>query len=233
MRDPAERRRRQAQRGRAPRSRRSGPRSTGDQLPGRPGSRPRPPRSRTPRDYAGTYAGDDGRTLVVEGDEDGLAISIGPVSARLERDPLVADPGWIVPGRAPGVRAVPARVPARRRRPRRRGLPRRHVVPGRALPGARTRGTAGGVAPASGHLPQRRPLERRCSGSSCGRAAGDPLARRMPATRRGASSRRSTTARSRSAIPALPRRVRFEGDVRGMTAVTVVNGGRWYRSFEP
>ena len=33
--------------------------------------------------------------------------------------------------------------------------------------------------------------------------------------------------------PALPRRVRFEGDVRGMTAVTVFNGGRWYRSFEP
>jgi hypothetical protein len=33
--------------------------------------------------------------------------------------------------------------------------------------------------------------------------------------------------------PALPRRVRFEGDVRGLTATTVVNGGRWYRSFEP
>jgi hypothetical protein len=32
---------------------------------------------------------------------------------------------------------------------------------------------------------------------------------------------------------ALPRRVRFEGDIRGMTAVTVVNGGRWFRSFEP
>ena len=33
--------------------------------------------------------------------------------------------------------------------------------------------------------------------------------------------------------PALPRRVRFEGDVNGVTAVTVFNGGRWYRSFEP
>jgi hypothetical protein len=32
--------------------------------------------------------------------------------------------------------------------------------------------------------------------------------------------------------PASPRRVRFEGDVGGMTAVTVFDGGRWYRSFE-
>jgi hypothetical protein len=29
-----------------------------------------------------------------------------------------------------------------------------------------------------------------------------------------------------------PRRVHFEGDVDGMSAVTVFNGGRWYRSFE-
>ena len=33
--------------------------------------------------------------------------------------------------------------------------------------------------------------------------------------------------------PGLPRRIRFDGDVDGMSAVTVVNGGRWYRSFEP
>ena len=32
--------------------------------------------------------------------------------------------------------------------------------------------------------------------------------------------------------PAVPLRVRFEGDVRGMTAVVVCNGGRWFRSFE-
>jgi hypothetical protein len=33
--------------------------------------------------------------------------------------------------------------------------------------------------------------------------------------------------------PVLPRRVRFEGDLDGMSVVTVFNGGRWYRSFEP
>jgi hypothetical protein len=33
--------------------------------------------------------------------------------------------------------------------------------------------------------------------------------------------------------PALPRRIRFEGDVDGRSAVTVFNGGRWFRSFEP
>jgi hypothetical protein len=33
--------------------------------------------------------------------------------------------------------------------------------------------------------------------------------------------------------PALPRRIRFEGDLNGSSAVAVLNGGRWYRSFEP
>ena len=42
-------------------------------------------------DFVGTYAGEDGRVLDVRKDEDGLSISIGSVSARLERDPLLSD----------------------------------------------------------------------------------------------------------------------------------------------
>ena len=54
---------------------------------------PRPPRSPTPVRLRGTYAGDDGRTLVVNTEEDGLSISVGSVSARLERDPLLVEAG--------------------------------------------------------------------------------------------------------------------------------------------
>jgi CubicO group peptidase (beta-lactamase class C family) len=43
-------------------------------------------------DYVGRYLGDDGRTLEVEAVEDGLGISFGPLSVRLERDPL-SEPG--------------------------------------------------------------------------------------------------------------------------------------------
>jgi CubicO group peptidase (beta-lactamase class C family) len=43
-------------------------------------------------DYVGRYLGDDGRTLEVEAVEDGLGISLGPLSVRLERDPL-SEPG--------------------------------------------------------------------------------------------------------------------------------------------
>jgi hypothetical protein len=32
--------------------------------------------------------------------------------------------------------------------------------------------------------------------------------------------------------PALPRRLRFEGDAAGLAVVAHYNGGRWYRSFE-
>ena len=43
--------------------------------------------------FAGTYEGDDGRALVVDAVEDGLRVTVGPVSARLERDPLAAQVG--------------------------------------------------------------------------------------------------------------------------------------------
>ena len=44
-------------------------------------------------DYVGHYDGDDGRTLDVRAVEDGLAVTIGPIDVRLERDPLTAEVG--------------------------------------------------------------------------------------------------------------------------------------------
>jgi hypothetical protein len=38
--------------------------------------------------YAGTYEAEDGRTFLLEPDEDGLRLTVGPVSVLLERDPL-------------------------------------------------------------------------------------------------------------------------------------------------
>jgi CubicO group peptidase (beta-lactamase class C family) len=43
--------------------------------------------------YVGRYVGDDGRRLEVEAVEDGLGITLGPLSVRLERDPLEPEPG--------------------------------------------------------------------------------------------------------------------------------------------
>ena len=45
------------------------------------------------QDYVGHYDGDDGRSLDVRAVEDGLAVTIGPIDVRLERDPLTAEVG--------------------------------------------------------------------------------------------------------------------------------------------
>lgn len=44
-------------------------------------------------DYAGLYAGDDGRELEVVPIDDGLEARVGPLSVRLERDPLAIEAG--------------------------------------------------------------------------------------------------------------------------------------------
>lgn len=44
-------------------------------------------------DYAGRYAGDDGRELEVESVDDGLEARLGPLAVRLERDPLATELG--------------------------------------------------------------------------------------------------------------------------------------------
>jgi D-alanyl-D-alanine carboxypeptidase len=54
---------------------------------------PAPTEIPTAADYVGHYEGDDGRTLEVRAADDGLAISIGGLEVRLERDPLSAEVG--------------------------------------------------------------------------------------------------------------------------------------------
>lgn len=44
-------------------------------------------------DYAGHFVGDDGRELLVTPEDDGLAVTLGPLSVRLERDPLTQEVG--------------------------------------------------------------------------------------------------------------------------------------------
>jgi len=182
-------------------------------------------------DFAGTYEGDDGRTLTVEAVDDGLSVSIGPVSARLERDPLVAkatDTYLIV-------------HPALERYP----LEFRRDEEGHLIEafhgGTWFRGERYG-----GPDPDEPPQE-------WSRHPGlyrndDPwgavvrivlrkgrLAILWPTDTSDEEGGELTPLDDGSFAvgdPALPRRIRFEGDVRGMTAVTVVNGGRWYRSFE-
>jgi D-alanyl-D-alanine carboxypeptidase len=44
-------------------------------------------------EYVGQFEGDDGRILEVEAETDGLAITLGPLRIRLERDPLERDVG--------------------------------------------------------------------------------------------------------------------------------------------
>jgi D-alanyl-D-alanine carboxypeptidase len=52
-------------------------------------------------DYAGTYAGDDGRVFEIEAEREGVRLNAGPVTVMLERDPL-ADPtdAFVVPHEA-------------------------------------------------------------------------------------------------------------------------------------
>ena len=231
MRDAAERRRGQARSGRAPRWRRCGPVSTGEELPAPwvpPAATAIPEVGR----LRGTYEGDDGRiarSWKGRGWSRGLdRVGVGPPRTGSPR----RGSRWILPGRAPGVRAGPARVPSRRRRGRGRGVPRRHVVPRRGVPGARARanrrrsgaGIRGSTATTTPGAP--------CSGSS---SAKGRLAIFWPTDASDEEGGELTPLDDGSFAvgdPALPRRVRFEGDVRGMTAVVVCNGGRWYRSFE-
>jgi D-alanyl-D-alanine carboxypeptidase len=44
-------------------------------------------------EYVGRYVGDDGRTMQIDTEDDGLRLTIGPLSVRPERDPLVTAVG--------------------------------------------------------------------------------------------------------------------------------------------
>ena len=182
--------------------------------------------------YAGTYEGDDGRTLVVEEVEDGLRVSLGPVSARLERDPLDAEPGSTFLVAHPALERHPLEF---------RTDPDGPVV--EAFHG----GTWFRGAVYDGPEPEEPPdAWRRHPGLYRNDDPWGPVLRIVLRKGRLAIMYPTDTGDEEGgelvplddgsfAIgdPAIPRRVRFEGDVAGETATTVVNGGRWYRSFEP
>jgi CubicO group peptidase (beta-lactamase class C family) len=181
--------------------------------------------------YAGTYEGDDGRALVVERKDDGLSIAIGPVSARLERDPLLREPGETFLVAHPALERFP--------------LEFRRDDAGRVVEafhgdtwfrGERYEGLEPDEPPAAW---------RRHPGLYRNDDPWNPVLRIVLRKRRlaimwptdaGDEEGGELTLLSDGSFavgdPAIPRRVRFEGDVRGMTAVVVCNGGRWYRSFE-
>jgi hypothetical protein len=54
---------------------------------------PAPTQIARAEEYVGRYEGDDGRTLEVRAVADGLAITMGPLTVRLERDPLAQEAG--------------------------------------------------------------------------------------------------------------------------------------------
>jgi hypothetical protein len=192
-----------------------------------------PPATAIPeaQQYAGTYAGEDGRTLVVEAVDDGLSMSIGSVSARLERDPLASEVGGAF------LVAHPAfdRFPLEFRRDE-GGQVVEAFHGGTWFRGEVYEGPDPEEPPADWH--QHPGLYRN----------DDPwgpvllivlrkgrLAILFPtdvADEEGGELVPLEDGSFAIGDPALPRRVRFEGDVEGATAVTIVNGGRWYRSFE-
>jgi D-alanyl-D-alanine carboxypeptidase len=182
--------------------------------------------------FAGTYLGDDGRTLVVETADDGLSMSIGNVSARLERDPLDAEPGQTFLVAHPAFERFPLEFrnddsggvveafhggtwfrgerydgpdPPEPPEAWRRypGLYRNHDPWGFVLRILLRKGRLVITWPSDPDDEEGGELVPLDDGSF---AVDDPSS---------------------------PRRVRFDGDVDGLSAVTDFNGGRWYRSFEP
>jgi hypothetical protein len=182
--------------------------------------------------YAGTYTGDDGRTLVVEAQDDGLSITVGPVSALLERDPLDPEPGDTFTVAHPALERFPLEF---RRGDRGRVVEAFHG--NTWFRGQRYEGSDPEEPPAAW---RRFPGLYRNDDPWCpvlrivlrkGRlaitwpaGAGDEEGGELVPLDGGTYAVGEVSS---------PRRVHFEGDVDGMSAVTVFNGGRWYRSFEP
>jgi D-alanyl-D-alanine carboxypeptidase len=183
-------------------------------------------------DFVGSYAGDDGRTLVVAQEDDGLAMSIGLVSARLERDPLLPEP----------TRTFLVAHPAFERFALEFERDEAGRVVGAFHGGTWFRGERYDGAEAEALPDAWRPHAGLYRNDDPWYLVLRIVERRgnltiiWPADTSGEDGGELVPLDDGSfAIgdAGLPRRVRFEGDVRGLTAVTVVNGGRWYRSFEP
>jgi CubicO group peptidase (beta-lactamase class C family) len=182
-------------------------------------------------EYVGTYDGEDGRALVVEPDEDGLLISIGGVAGRPERAPLSADSGDAF--------LVPHPLDERFRLEFRRdpdGTVVEAFLGNTWFRGERYRGQEPGEAPGewrrhAGLYRNDDPwnpvlrilLRKRCLAIMWPTDDGDEEEGDLVPLEDGSFA---------VGDPAIPRRIRFEGDIDGMSAVVVFNGGRWYRSFE-
>ena len=183
-------------------------------------------------DFVGTFMGDDGRSLAVQEVEDGLGITIGSVFARLERDPLLRQPGDTFLVVHPALERFP--------------LEFRRDAAGRVVEVFHG-GTWFRHERFEGPAPDEPPEEwRRHPGLYRNDDPWSPVLRVVLRKHRLAimwptdadnedGGELVPVGEDPFAVedPALPRRVRFEGDVNGMSAVAVFNGGRWYRSFEP
>jgi D-alanyl-D-alanine carboxypeptidase len=181
--------------------------------------------------YTGSYVGDDGRTLVVEAEDDGLSVSVGPVSARLERDPL-SEPGESYLVAHPAFERFPLKF---RKDDSGRVVEAFHG--GTWFRGERYEGPESQEPPEAWH---------RHLGLYRNDDPWSPVVRVVlrkgrlvitwpidPDDEEGGELVPIDDGSFAVDDPASPRRVRFEGDLDGMSAVTIFNGGRWYRSFEP
>lgn len=202
----------------------------GDPLP-EPWAPPAPTAIPGASRFAGTYVGDDGRTLVVEAEEGGISVSVGPVSARLERDPLL-EPGETFLVAHPALERFPMEfrsddsgrvVEAFHGNTWFRGERYEGPVPvGPPAEWGRFPGLYRNDDPWSPVL--RIVLRKGRLAIMWPTLAGDEDQGELVPLDDGSFAVEE---------PALPRRIRFEGDLNGSSAVAVLNGGRWYRSFEP
>jgi CubicO group peptidase (beta-lactamase class C family) len=194
---------------------------------------PSPPTS-IPRasEYVGTFHGDDGRTLDVLTKADGLAITLGPVSVQIERDPLVTEvpDAFLLPhpalerfmlvfGRDPAGEVVEAFHGSTWFRGTRYRGPEPTPLPAEwaGHPGFYRNDDPWNpvfrVLAQKGRLVLQWPYD---AGDLSGDAPLVPL-----------DGGWFAVGEERD-----PRRIRFLGDAGGRTMVAELNGGRWYRSFE-
>ena len=181
--------------------------------------------------YAGTFRGDDGRTIVVALEDDGLRVTIGSVSAMLERDPLQAEPGDTFLVAHPALERFPLEF-----RRDGDGTVVEAFHGNSWFRGERYAGSDPAAMPPGWH---------RYPGLYRNDDPWNPVL--WIVARKGSLAIVWPTEVGDEAggdlvplddgsfgvdDPRVPRRLRFEGDVGGSSAVAVYNGGRWYRSFE-
>jgi D-alanyl-D-alanine carboxypeptidase len=182
--------------------------------------------------FVGHYHGDDGREMTVDVEDDGLRVTMGPLSVRLERDPLDPDPGDSFLVAHPALERFPMEFA------RDENGDVTHAFHGetwfradayrgedppalddeqRALVGLYRSNIPWSpvlrIFPRMGGLYVQWP-------PAAGDPEGDGPLLPLPDGSFAVGSQRD------------PRRLHFEGEADGRAVVAVFNGGRWYRSFE-